>query len=314
MIDVMLFGEPMVIFYANNEGPLENATSFSKGLAGAEVNVGIGVTRLGHNVNYMTKLNKDEFGKYIHDCLKKEKLDSTYISFDTTKQVGLMFKNKVIEGDPKTLYYRKNTAASTLSIEDAKKIDFKEVKVLHITGIPPALSESSRQACFYMMRAARKEGCYITFDPNLRLDLWESKELMISTLNELASLSDVVIPGISEGELLTGLTNVEAIADFYLNQGSKIVIVKVGSKGAYFKEMNKEIQFVKGFKVEQVVDTIGAGDGFATGIIDGYLSNSSTADAVKQANAIGAIQVQNISDNEGLPTRKELLSFLEMNN
>lgn len=311
MIDVMLFGEPMVIFYANDEGSLEEVTSFSKGLAGAEVNVGIGLTRLGYDVNYMTKLSEDEFGKYIYHYLKKEKLDSNYISFDATKQTGLMFKNKVIEGDPKTLYYRKNTAASTLSIEDVQKMDFEKVKVLHVTGILPALSESSRQACFYLMEKARKAGCYITFDPNLRPALWESETLMISTLNELASLSDVVIPGISEGEILTGLKDVESIADFYLKGGSKVVIVKDGSKGAYFKEAGKELQFVKGFKVEQVVDTIGAGDGFAIGVIDGYLSNRPISEAVKQANAIGAIQVQNISDNEGLPTRKELLSFLE---
>ena len=139
MIDVMLVGEPLVIFIANEEGKLAQVTDFSKGLAGAEVNVGIGLARLGHEVNYMTKLSSDDFGKFIYQTLAEEKLASENIIFTESGQVGMMFKNRVSVGDPETVYYRKNSVASTLSVADVVKIDFDQIKVLHMTGIPPAL-------------------------------------------------------------------------------------------------------------------------------------------------------------------------------
>lgn len=310
MADVILVGEPMVLFYANEPGSLAEVSNFSKGLAGAEVNVGIGLSRLGHDVNYMTKLSNDDLGTYIHDCLKKEKLDSNYIAYEEGAKVGLMFKTKVTEGDPETLYYRKGSAASTLSPADVDKIDFKEVKLLHMTGIPAALSQSSREACFSLMKAAREAGCYVTFDPNLRPALWECEEIMVQTLNELACYANLVLPGVSEGELLTGKSTVEEISDFYIDNGAETVVIKDGGKGAYVKEAGQEIRLVPGFKVDEIVDTVGAGDGFAVGIIDGYLSDLSITEAVKNANGIGAIQIQHVSDNEGLPTRAELEKFV----
>ncbi len=313
MVEVMLIGEPMVIFYANEEGSLVEANSFSKGLAGAEVNVGIGLSRLGHRAAYMTKLSRDELGTYIYQCLKKEKLASEMIAFDDTKQVGVMFKNKVTNGDPKTLYYRKGSAASTLCVDDIKKIDFKSIKVLHVTGIPPALSQDMREACFYMMKTAREAGCFITFDPNLRPALWESQQVMIETLNQLARHAHLVLPGVAEGQLLTGEDSIEAIADFYLNQGTDAVVMKLGGDGAYVKEKGQASYSIPGFKVKTIVDTVGAGDGFAVGIINGQLEGLTLAESVRQANAIGAIQIQNASDNDALPNRSELATFIAQN-
>lgn len=313
MRDVLLIGEPMVMFYANDTGSIAEAPVFSKGLAGAEVNVGIGLARLGHRVGYMTKLSTDELGKYIYKYLEKEKLASPYVTFDETKQVGLMFKNKVTTGDPDTLYYRKGSAASTLSIADVDSLDLTLVKVLHMTGIPPALSLTARDACFYLMERAKEEGCYITFDPNLRPALWESQEIMIKTLNKLASYADLVLPGLEEGQLLTGEASKEAIANYYLENGSKTVVMKLGSDGAFVKVKSESSYIVPGFSVAEIVDTVGAGDGFAVGVISGYLDELSLEEAVRQANAIGAIQIQDASDNEALPTREKLTAFSEEN-
>ena len=309
MVDVMLVGEPLIIFIANEEGKLAEVTDFSKGVAGAEVNVGIGLARLGHEVNYMTKLRLDDFGKFIYQTLAEENLASENIIFTESGQVGMMFKNRVSVGDPETIYYRENSVASTLSVADVEKIDFEQIKVLHMTGIPPALSESSRQACFYLMEKAKAAGCYVTFDPNLRPSLWESPKLMVDTLNQLAAFADVVLPGLAEGQQLTGFSQPEEIADFYLSLGVKTVIIKDGGQGAYFKTTNSQLEQVSGFKVTKVVDTVGAGDGFAVGVIDGYLEGLSLRETVKNANGIGAIQVQYVSDNQGLPTREELERF-----
>ena len=90
----------------------------------------------------------------------------------------------------------------------------------------------------------------------------------------------------------------------------KTVIIKDGSKGAYVQTADENYD-VAGYKVEKVVDTVGAGDGFAVGVLSGILEGLDLKDSVKRGNAIGAIQVMNIGDNEGLPTPKELKAFQE---
>lgn len=102
----------------------------------------------------------------------------------------------------------------------------------------------------------------------------------------------------------------EEIAAYYRGLGAKAVIVKTGADGAYVDAEGQKETFC-GFKVEQVVDTVGAGDGFAVGIISGYLEGLSIEKMIERANAIGAIQVSVESDNEGLPTQEELQAYIE---
>ncbi|EDP68338.1 KdgK [Carnobacterium sp. AT7] len=310
--DVVLIGEAMGLFSANESGKLDDASYFSKTVAGAEVNVSIGLSRLGMDVELITRLGEDYFGRYILKFLESEGIGTEFVSFDEKSNTGFMLKSKTEEGDPETAYYRKGSAFSELSIEDLiDLVDFKKVKVLHITGIPSAVSRSVRSTIYYLMGKAKESGTFITFDPNLRPALWEDEETMKKVLNELATYADVILPGIEEARILTDLEEPDDIAKFYFEKGVKYIVIKMGPSGAYVKGVGKEIVFVPGFKAEKVVDTVGAGDGFAVGIISGYLDGLSLEEAAVRANAIGAIQVQNLGDNEGLPDRKTLLDFIE---
>lgn len=309
MSEVILFGEPMALFVADTVGPLEDVEHFTRTLAGAEVNVCIGLSRLGHKTTYITRLGDEPLGRYIEKFLMREGIGTEFITFDPVYRTGIQLKNKVLEGDPYAPYYRKGSAASHISIKEIDSIDFDGIKHVHITGIPPALSESCRQATYRLFERAKENNVYISFDPNLRPALWESKEVMIKIINDLASRADMVLPGTSEGLILMGSENPEEIADFYQKLGAKTVVVKMGGQGAFVKTENEDYT-VEGFRVDKVIDTVGAGDGFAVGIISGRLEGLSLKDCVRRGNAIGAIQIQHISDNEGLPTRKELEAFI----
>ncbi|PRY83694.1 sugar kinase [Alkalibacterium olivapovliticus] len=313
MASVVLIGEPMGLFRAQEFGEVKDVYRFNRSVAGAELNVGIGLSRLEHQVKYVTKLGKDPIGEHILDYLYQEQLDTRHVLFSDNHETGLMLKNKVSSGDPVTAYYRRCSAFTSLSVEDIENIDVSTVDLLHITGIPPAVSQSVREAIFYLMKKAKAAGTFITFDPNLRPTIWESEETMVLVLNELASYADVVLPGVSEGKTLMGSENIEEIADFYLNQGAKVVITKSGAHGAYVTEKDKPTVNVKGFKVKKIVDTVGAGDGFAVGIIHAYLSGYSWEQAAVYANAIGSMQVQHAGDNEGLPTLSKLDSYIANN-
>ena len=309
MSEVITIGEPMALLVADHEGPLEDIEHFTKYVAGAEVNFSIGMTRLGHSVTYITKLGQDPFGKYINKFLQQQNIKTPYVKFDDSNRTGMQLKAKVSVGDPEVFNFRKGSAASHLNLPDVEDIVWENVKHLHLTGIPPALSATCRSVIYKLIETAKENGVSISFDPNLRLQLWEDKEEMVQIINELASQSDIVLPGVNEGLLLMGSDDENAIADFYLNKGVSTVIVKLGEKGAFVK--TKEDSFiVPGFKVEKVVDTVGAGDGFAVGVISGLLEGLSLTDAVRRGNAVGALAVMSPGDNDGLPNSDQLETYM----
>lgn len=311
MAKTILFGEPMALLIADTTGPLEEVEHFTRALSGAEVNVSIGLSRLNHQVEYLTRLGDDPFGHYIENQLKKNNIGTSMVTYDSVYRTGIQLKNRVTDGsDPYAPYYRKGSAASHISVKEIDALDLTDVELVHVTGIPPALSESAREATFRLMERAKEEGIFLTFDPNLRPALWENEETMIRVINELAQNTDVVLPGIGECAILAGTEDVEATADFYQNLGAKTVVIKDGSNGAYVRD-GKASYRVPGYKVTNVVDTVGAGDGFAVGVLSGILEGLEMKESVLRGNAIGAIQVMNISDNEGLPTHEELKKFQE---
>lgn len=306
---IILFGEPMALLIADTTGPLEEVEHFTRALSGAEVNVAIGLSRLGHEVEYLTRLGEDPFGHYIEATLKKNGIGTSLVSYDKVYRTGIQLKNRVTDGsDPYAPYYRKGSAASHISVKEIDEMDLSEVTLIHMTGIPPALSQSAREAAFRLMERGREQGIFITFDPNLRPALWEDEETMIRVIHQLAAKVDVILPGIEECKVLVGTRDKEQIAAFYQNLGVHTVIIKDGARGAYVKD-GKEAYEVSGYPVEQVVDTVGAGDGFAVGVISGMVEGLKLKESVKRGNAIGAIQVMHVSDNEGLPDRKELREF-----
>ena len=129
---------------------------------------------------------------------------------------------------------------------------------------------------------------------------------MVEKLNILAFQADWVLPGLKEGMILTGQQTPEGIADFYLRHGVKAVVLKTGADGAWYKTADGEKGSVAPVKVDNVVDTVGAGDGFAVGVISALLEGRSLHQAVTRGNKIGALAIQVQGDSEGLPTREAL--------
>lgn len=309
MVEVLTIGEPMGLLVAEEVKPLEDVEHFTRYVCGAEINFAVGMARLGHKVAYVSKIGNDPFGKHIKNFLTANQIDSRYVDFDNDHMTGMQLKAKVETGDPEVVNFRKNTAFANLTSSDIAGIDWSTVKHLHITGIPPALSGSCRSTIYDLIAAARQHNVQISFDTNLRPALWKDKAEMVKVINDLASKADIVLPGIGEGKILTGLDDPDKIADFYLEAGAKLVVIKVGAKGAFVK--TKEACFtVPAFKVEKVVDTVGAGDGFAVGVVSALLEGMAIKDAIKRGAAIGALAIMSQGDNEGLPTRQGLQDYL----
>lgn len=305
--DVALFGEAMLLLVADEPGPLEHATSFHKRTAGAETNVAIGLARMGFKVGWASRLGTDSMARYLLASMRAEGIDCSHVVCDATQTTGFQFKGRVTDGsDPPVESHRKGSAASSMTPADIDEPWLRSARHLHATGVFPAISATTLPTAIRTMEIARAAGRTISFDTNLRPGLWGSTEIMRSTINSLAARADWVLPGIEEGLILTGETEPERVAAFYRAQGAKLVVVKLGADGAYYDSDTQGTGHVAGFPVAKVIDTVGAGDGFAAGVISALLEGKSVPEAVRRGSWIGARAVQVLGDTEGLPTRAQL--------
>lgn len=305
-LDVIAFGEAMMLLVAAQPGPLEHVGTFHKRTAGAETNVAIGLARLGLKVGWVSRLGTDSMGRYLHAAMAGEGIDCSHVRCDPSKKTGFQFKGQVTDGsDPPVEYHRAGSAASHMDVTDIDAAWLLNARHLHATGVFAAISSSTLPAARATMDLMRAAGRSVSFDPNLRPTLWATPELMRESINDLATRANWVLPGVEEGRFLTGETTPEGIARFYRERGADLVVVKLGREGAFFDGRDGS-GYVPGFSVAEVVDTVGAGDGFAVGVISALLDGLTVPDAVRRGTWIGARAVQVLGDSEGLPTRAEL--------
>lgn len=314
MAEFLTIGEPMAVFAAQDvDANLVEADHFQKFLAGAELNVAIGVARLGHQTEYISSVGADPFGKYIQKAVAESGVGTKYLTNSDKYWTGFYLKQRVSHGDPQTYYFRKNSAAANFDGTLLGKMDLSQVKIAHLSGIFAALSANDLKVLKDLNQRLIKQGVLVTFDPNLRPALWSSEAEMVRVTNDLAKGASIVLPGINEGEILMGSRDPEKIADFYLNQSelTQTVVVKLGPAGALIKQKDGSKQVVAGFRVNEVIDTVGAGDGFAVGLISGLLDGLTLPDAVQRGCAIGALAVMAPGDNDGYPTPNQLADFFQ---
>jgi dehydrogluconokinase len=305
-LDVVTLGEAMALFVAGETGALETVRHFEKRTAGAETNVAVGIARLGLGMGWVSRLGDDSMGRFLIGEFTREGIDCSHVAVVPGAKTGFMFKGRVDDGsDPPIEYHRKGSAASQFTPADLDLPWLAQARHLHVTGIFPALTPDTLAATRAAMAQMRAHGRSVSFDPNLRPALWPSADQMRATLNGLAAQADWVLPGLDEGRQLSGQDDAAGVAAFYRKLGAKLVVVKLGPDGAYFDGASGR-GYVPGFPVQQVVDTVGAGDGFAVGVISGLLDGLDVAQAVRRGAWIGARAVQVRGDTEGLPTRAEL--------
>lgn len=307
-MDVVTLGETMVLFTPKSFGLMRYASDFSIKVAGAESNVAVGLTRLGAHAGWISRLGDDEFGERIVSFIRGEGVDVRQVSFDDKASTGLFFKEKLTANEVRVKYYRNDSAASRMSADALDEAYISGAKFLHVTGITPALSQDCYETVLSAIHYAKKNGVIVVFDPNLRRKLW-SEDQARKILTELSSLADIVLPGIDEAEFLFGKMDTESLAEAFYTNGSSTVIMKLGKKGAYVHS-DQSSGFVEGFPVEQVVDPVGAGDGFAAGCLSGLIDELDLKEAVRRGNAVGAMVTMVDGDVEGLPDKQRLRAFM----
>jgi 2-dehydro-3-deoxygluconokinase / 2-dehydro-3-deoxygalactonokinase len=313
MIDVTALGEPLVQFNPLEAGPLKHAPLYEKHAAGSEANVIIGVSRLGFKTAYLTKLGHDEFSKFILATLKGEGVDVSGIKQIEGKNCGVFFVQRgyPIPGKSDVIYYRSDSAARYFSPEDLDSKLISNSRILHISGITPALSDSCREATMEAIRIARRYNIKISFDTNYRKKLWTEAEAR-PTLIEAARDSDILLTDPDDARILLGkkinedpliaLDELEAL-------GPSTIVYKLGASRGLAGLANGEKATSLPVKVP-LVDSIGAGDAVVAGFLAGYLAGDSLQRSLDIASCCSALTVMRRGDFENLPDRSDLEKWL----
>lgn len=302
--EVVTFGETMAAMRAR--GPLRMGGSLGLSVAGAESNVAIGLARLGHRVRWAGRVGADELGALVLRTLRAEGIDIGHATTDDTgRPTGLLLTEPRLGTLTRVSYYRAGSAGSAVAPADVLPALAAGSRVLHLTGITPALGASAAETVLAAARAARDAGITVCLDVNYRSRLWTTDRARVA-LRPLLAHTDLLVA--SEDELPLVLqrpgAGEPAAAKSLLDAGVREVIVKRGARGATV--VTAEATVDRAARQADVVDLVGAGDAFVAGYLSGLLDGADVPARLHRAVTTAAFAVATRGDWEGLPTRDEL--------
>jgi 2-dehydro-3-deoxygluconokinase len=300
--DVVTLGETMVSLRTGT--PLRLGGTLTMTMAGAESNVAIGLARLGHTVRWGGRVGADEVGAFILRTLRAESVAVDTVVLDAERSTGLMLAERRVADISRVSYYRTGSAGSALAGTDAVACLAEVPRILHVTGITPALSPSAAEAVATAVRLARHAGALVSVDVNYRSGLWSSQQAR-PVLSELVRSAHIVIASEDElGLVLDCPADESTAADELVASGVSLLVITRGARGAtLWHEGNAH--HAAAIPVP-VLDTVGAGDAFTAGFLSGVLDGISPCAALRRGTLTGAFAVAAVGDWEGLPTRAEL--------
>lgn len=260
MNGIITLGETLIDFT-----PLDNDNrDFRKNPGGAPANVAVALVRLGAKVSFIGKVGDDLFGKFLLNKLKEENVDITS-TFSTKKaRTAITFVSLDEKGDRSFEFYIDPSADRFLKPEEIKEKVFEDNKIFHFGSIS-LIDEPARSATLKAIKLAKKNNNLVSYDPNLRLSLWnsvkEAKKIIVSVLDKC----DILKVSKEELKFITEKSDIESgIKLIRNNYNIPYIFVTDGNKGSY--SYYSKLEYTEAYKVE-TVDTTGAGDAFVAGIL-----------------------------------------------
>ena len=309
--EIVTLGECLMALVASEYGPLAEARGFGAHVAGAEANLAVGLSRLGHPTAFIGRVGPDGFGTAICRALRGASVNVDWLGVDDAAPTGILVRERRALGAAEVLYYRSGSAGSRLESADvdaaAAEGAFSGARWLHVTGITPALSRSARDAVERALELARVAGATVSLDLNLRRKLWTDRDAR-PVLAALAARSDVVLASEDEAAVVTGSavnSKPDDLLGAILALGPSTAILKLGANGAIAREKEGDVVRAAAVRVT-AIDPIGAGDAFCAGFIAARLEGKDLAAALNVANLSGAAAVAAVGDQAGLLDRTEL--------
>jgi 2-dehydro-3-deoxygluconokinase len=300
---VVAVGEMLGIFVRSGTGPWRAGDAATFSFAGAEGNVAIGLSRLGHRAALLGRVGDDAVGRAILAGLRGEGVDASGVVVDPDAPTAVLVRHHRTADRVRVDYVRRGSAGSRLRPDDLDAAAIAGARALHLTGITFGISPSAREAACAAVRIAREAGVVVSLDVNHRTAVWSRREAA-ATLRAVLPDVDVLFGGDEELALLAGERDGRGVAEELAALGPAEVVTKRGSRGATAlvagEALREPAVAVTG------VDPVGAGDAFVAGYLSARHEGLPPAARLHRAAVCGAFAASSDGDWEGLPHRREL--------
>ena len=315
MPKAICIGELLIDFVSTTtDVSLAECPSFAKAPGGAPANVAVGLAKLGIDSGFIGKVGDDPFGDFLRQTLDQNAVDTSYLISGTGSRTTLAFVATRSDGSKDITFYRNPGADIQLAPEEIEEAYIQSAELSHYGSV--SLShQPSRDATLKAIRCAKDTGAFISYDPNLRLMLWDNPDEAKRWMWEVMPYANIVKIADEEWEFIMETPSLQDGSARLLEIGIDLVVVTRGEHGCYYNNgLNQG--YVDGFGVD-VIDPLGAGDGFVAAMLSRLLplselvlDDNQLQAIMRYANAAGALTTQKVGVIPALPTGSEIEDFM----
>jgi 2-dehydro-3-deoxygluconokinase len=307
MVDLLCMGEPMLEFNQLPPQP-DGAVHYLEGHGGDTSNAAVAASRQGASAGYITAIGQDAPGDSFIAMWVREKVDCSTVIRTDRAQTGVYFVTHDAGGHH-FLHYRKDSPSALYSPADLPVAAIAGARMFFVSGISQGISTSAADAVFAAIDIARKHGVKVAYDTNYRPRLWPPVRAA-AVMHAAIAQADYVFPGLEDALVLTGLSDPDAILDFYLALGCPVVALKMGESGAYLADGEHRVH-IPPHKVRSV-DATGAGDTFCGAFLARTLAGDPPEQAARYANVAAALKCTGYGAVAPIPRPEEVLRILRL--
>jgi len=269
---VVTLGEAMLRLSPSGRSSLEQSDLWEVYVGGAEANFAAALARLGMHVQWISKVVRNPLGRKVVGKIREHGVDVSKVIWTEEGRVGIFFAEPGPLPESWTILYDRK--GSAMSLIDPEEVDWgcvRNARLVHLTGITPALSEGCLRVVERAISEAKESGALVSFDTNYRAKLWSASEAS-ATLSRLLPGVDVLIASLRDVQALFGggEDGAREAQQLHARFRAKVVVVTLGERGALAYDGDRVYQ--RDAYPTQVVDRIGRGDAFDAGFVYGYLT------------------------------------------
>jgi fructokinase len=310
---IISLGEALIDFI-----PLDQENNnYQKSPGGAPANVAVGIARLGAKSAFIGKVGNDVLGKFLKETLAKYKVNTDHMFLTDDVRTGVVFVTNTADGERSFDFYINPSADRFLHADEISESVFNDNKILHFGSIS-MISSPAKEATQHAVQLAKQKGMLVSYDPNLRLGLWESENEARETIVSMLDKTDFLKISEEELEFITGEHSIEKGADKLKEYNIPLIVVTLGAEGSYvFTAEGKAHVDAMAVKA---VDTTGAGDAFVSGMLyslnefEGSIQSltiENAAEMAEFASVSGALAASTKGAMTALPGLEEVNEHLE---
>lgn len=279
---------------------------YLEGYGGDTCNAAVAAARQGVPVAYLTALGRDPAGERFLQLWRQEGIDASGVRLSDQRPTAVYFVTHTDAGHA-FLYYRRDSAASAFGPEDVDAALVRGARVLHASGISQGISATAADAVFHAIALARAAGVQVSYDTNYRPRLWPVARAA-AVIHAAIAQADIALPSLEDATLLTGLTDPDAIADFYLGLGPRIVALKLGAAGVLIATPHARARIAA--HPCRFVDATGAGDTFAGSFLARLIRSDAPEAAARYAVVAAALKCEGFGAVAPIPPADRVFAAL----